>query len=85
MLIENAIKHNTISNTAHMTIDIKSVDGSYLEITNTKKIKKYIGKKRKGTGLDNIKSRYNYFTDHQIIISDEATTFSVKLPLLVIE
>ena len=85
MLLENAIKHNTISRTDPITIDISVDDDSFLEVKNTKRIKKYIDKNRKGTGLENIKRRYEYFTDKKVVIKNSEDTFEVLLPLLNIE
>lgn len=85
MLIENVIKHNTISRSNPMEINIKSSTGNYLEITNTIKPKKYDDEKKSGTGLLNIKNRYAYFTDRKVEIEKENGYFKVLLPLLEIE
>ncbi len=85
MLIENVIKHNTISRSNPMEISIKSSTGNYLEITNTIKPKKYNDEKKSGTGLLNIKNRYAYFTDRKVEIENESGYFKVLLPLLEIE
>ncbi len=85
MLIENVIKHNTISRSNRMQISIRSRPNNYLEISNTIKPKKYDEEKKSGTGLLNIKNRYAYFTDRAVIITQENEVFSVMLPLLEIE
>lgn len=85
MLIENVIKHNTISRSNPMQIHIKSANGSFLEISNTIKPKKYDDEKKSGTGLINIKNRYAYFTDRQVAIEQDGGYFKVMLPLLEIE
>lgn len=85
MLIENVIKHNTISRSNPMQIIIRSADGSFLEISNSIKPKKYDDEKKSGTGLVNIKNRYAYFTDRKVSIQKESGYFKVMLPLLEIE
>lgn len=84
MLIENVIKHNTISSSQSMQIDISS-DGDYLIITNDKRIKKYDTQTRKGTGLENIQNRYKFFTEKEVKIINGDAQFSVYLPLLTVE
>lgn len=85
MLIENAIKHNVISKTLPLKITIRILDNNYLEITNSKNLKKFQSTKSGGTGLDNIKNRYAYFTDIPVIIEDTDKYFRVSLPLLEVE
>lgn len=85
MLIENAIKHNTISKSDPLHISIEVIDGNFLEISNTKNIKEYSDIKKTGTGLLNIKNRYEYFTEQSVEVLEDDTTFRVKLPLLTIE
>jgi len=85
MLIENAIKHNTISTTSKLTIDISTTSDNFLVISNSKHLKKYADETREGTGLENIKNRYQYFTDRKMVIINTDEEFKVKLPLLTIE
>jgi len=84
MLIENVIKHNTISKSSPMVIKI-STDTDFIVISNTKRPKKYSNEKSSGTGLANIQNRYAYFTDRKLKIAEADLTFSVSLPLLKID
>ena len=85
MLLENVIKHNTISKSNPIEIKIQSIGEDLIEVINTKRIKKYGNNEKSGTGLMNIQNRYAYFTDQKISIKDQEQSFSVQLPLLTIE
>ncbi len=84
MLIENAIKHNIATKEKPLTIKVRDSQ-DYIEIENNKQVKKYMRSERKATGLDNIKNRYEFFTDIPVRIDDNDNFFSVRLPLLEIE
>ena len=80
MLIENAIKHNIISEDAPLNIEIYTADEyiivkNNLQLKNTREISLNIG-------LDNIKKRYSYLSDKEVIIEKSKNNFIVKLPLL---
>jgi hypothetical protein len=82
LLLENAIKHNMISEKKPLQIKIHIQD-QYLVVKNNFQPK--IGsspQKRNGIGLDNIKSRYKLFTDKKCQVQKTDDTFTVKLPLL---
>lgn len=79
-LIENAIKHNTITKAHPMHISIRTRDGK-LVVSNLIQVK--LDKpERMGTGLKNLSSRYQLLTGHDIKINDDGTTFEVALPLI---
>lgn len=80
MLVENAIKHNKISDDKKLTISIYT-DGEYLNIENNLQ-KKEIIQKSSGIGLANIESRYEFLTGKKVIIEDQDNRFIVKLPVL---
>lgn len=79
-LIENAVKHNTITRANPLRISIRS-DGEYLTVSNpiSPKISPEEGT---GIGLINISSRYQLLTGREVVVSDDGSTFSVKLPLI---
>lgn len=85
MLLENVIKHNVLEVNDPVVIKIASEGSEYLSIKNNKKIKKYTDSKRNGTGIENIKSRYHFFSEKEVIVSETNETFEVKIPLLEIE
>jgi len=80
MLVENAIKHNEISDRNPLTINIFSTDDQYLVIEN--RLHKKVGSEGSGSGIQNIKSRYDFFTDKDLIISISKEQFRVSIPLL---
>lgn len=80
MLIENAIKHNEISAEFPLTISI-SEEEDYVVVTN-KLQPKILETPSKGIGLSNLKVRYNFFTNKEVIVMQEQNNFIVKLPKL---
>jgi hypothetical protein len=81
LLIENAIKHNIISEKKPLTLHI-SQKGDYLTVSNNmqkKESKEYSSQ----LGLKNIKSRYSFLTEKEVGIFEKETEFSVKIPLLI--
>lgn len=80
MLVENAVKHNVISKDQPLSIYISAIDNTDIKITNTKtsapaEVSSF------HVGLENIKKRYQYFTDKKIKI-ENAKRFTVKLPVI---
>lgn len=80
MLVENAIKHNEISDRNPLSINIYSTDEQYLVIEN--KLQKKANSEGSGSGIQNIKSRYEFFTDKDLIIGISKESFRVSIPLL---
>ena len=80
LLLENAVKHNVVSTSKPLTINIYE-EGSYLMITNNVNPKEAIGKSTK-IGLQNIADRYGLITDKGVKIENNNKTFKVSLPLL---
>ncbi|MEQ9100143.1 MAG: histidine kinase [Imperialibacter sp.] len=83
MLVENAIKHNEISQDHPLTIAI-SVDGETLRVSNTLQVK-HTREPSSGTGLDNIKDRYEFLSGKKVIVTQENGKFEVTLPLLTLD
>jgi sensor histidine kinase YesM len=80
MLVENAIKHNEISDKKPLTIKIYSNEDQYLTIEN--QLQKKNGSEGNGSGIQNISDRYEFFTDKKVIISFNSDKFKVCIPLL---
>lgn len=80
ILVENAIKHNEISEELPLTVSIKNSD-DVLEVTNNLQLRTNTEPSSK-TGLKNIKDRYHYFTDKPVEVLESVNTFVVKIPLL---
>jgi hypothetical protein len=81
MLIENAIKHNVISVEKPLHVSVRDEGGTLIIVENNLQIKKQ-EKPSSGIGLQNIKNRYQFLTDHQIHIIETPDRFTVKVPLL---
>ncbi len=80
LLIENAIKHNIISEEQPLTIEISS-DGEYIQVKNNFQ-KRELASKSTGIGLKNLKARYHLLTDLPLIIGEEGGFFIAKIPLI---
>jgi len=84
MLVENSVKHNSMSAENPLSIEIKYIDEDYLLIKNNitaKKIKFHSN----GSGLKNIENRYSFFTENKVIIENDGAYFRVKIPQLEVE
>ena len=80
LLLENAVKHNVVSTSKPLTINIYEED-NYLIIENNINPKEAIGKSTK-VGLQNIADRYGLITDKGVKIENNNKIFKVSLPLL---
>jgi len=80
MLIENAIKHTVITEKKPLHITI-ATGATTLIVSNTLN-EKQPEENAKGTGLENIKQRYTYFTQQAVQIEKTDDTFRVTIPLL---
>jgi hypothetical protein len=80
ILLENAIKHNVVSRSKPLTIQIFK-EGDYLIVKNNlQEIKEK--KKSTGIGLSNISNRYRIIFGKEIEIIKSKDDFIVKLPLI---
>lgn len=80
MLVENAVKHNTVTSDKKLFIYITAQDNTYLKVINTKTgVLDTVSSFR--VGLENIKRRYSYFTDKKIEVKDD-DKFMVSLPVI---
>lgn len=80
MLIENALKHNVISEQRKLELHIL-VEGDFLVVKN-KIQRKVAPADSNGIGLNNIVHRYSFVTDKPVQIEDNGIEFCVRLPLL---
>jgi sensor histidine kinase YesM len=86
MLIENAIKHNLITEARPLEIRLFQPDESHLVVSNTlnrKPAEAPTGLSQ--SGIANIRQRYAHFTDQEVVVTETETHFEVKVPLLQIE
>ena len=80
ILIENALKHNTISVDKPLVILITS-DGDYFIVTNTINRKSQVETSNK-MGMENLRALYGYLTPEPIEISETQHRFTVRIPLI---
>ncbi|GEM_PF-160438 len=80
LLVENAVKHNEVSEKFPLEIKIKSNNG-YLEVENARKPKE-TGETSKNTGLANIIQQYSLFTDQQVEVTETNEIFRVRIPII---
>ncbi len=79
-LIENAVKHNTITSSRPLTVTI-TTEGESIVVSNPihPKLQPEEGT---GIGLANLSSRYELIVGHKIEVENDGTTFVVKLPII---
>lgn len=80
LLVENAVKHNVISNKKTLCITIETTPAESIIVSNpiNAKAEKSVG----GIGLANLSTRYALLFNKDINISDKGGVFSVEIPLL---
>jgi len=83
ILIENALKHNALSEDKPLKINV-SADNEYLIVSNNIQ-KKNILNDSSGTGLLNLKERVKLIMNKEILISQNNEIFTVKLPIIEIK
>ncbi len=81
MLVENAIKHNTISNRYPLTINIETTKNNTVIVWNRIQPKNE-PESGEGIGLANINERYKMLYKKEITISVSNEIFSVEIPLI---
>ena len=79
-LIENAVKHNSITSSRPLTITI-STEGEYIVVSNTKNPKLH-PEESTGIGLANLSSRYELIVGRKVEVVDGEKIFTVKLPVI---
>lgn len=83
MLFENGIKHNTITTKKNLRFELYCED-CFLVVRNNINPKVTPVESHK-SGLDNIRSRYRYFTDKPVEVADDDGYFTVRVPLIEVE
>lgn len=84
LLLENALKHNSIAGAEAFIIDV-SADDQTLKVRNTLRPMAASGRSTGGTGLNSIRRRYDYLSDRNLEIHKTESFFIVSLPLLEID
>lgn len=81
LLVENAVKHNTVSDKTPLVVKIFTDDTGNLFVKNNlnKKVSRIASPQM---GLRNIISKYKLLNQPEVIISQSAESFQVQLPLI---
>jgi hypothetical protein len=79
-LIENAVKHNTISRAKPLRISIHT-EGDHLVVSNPLS-PKIAPENSTGIGLTNLSKRWQMLTGQNIEVRNDGETFSVSLPFI---
>jgi len=79
-LIENSVKHNVISSKQPLTVTLATADDS-VSVSNPIQAKTQ-PEESNGIGLVNLTERYRMKWNKKVEITNDGSTFSVKLPLV---
>lgn len=80
LLMENAIKHNIVSQDKPLQILVTVKDGKLVVSNNLQKKNQLI--ESTGIGLTNIRNRYKLLTHQAVEVVESATNFTVSIPLI---
>jgi LytS/YehU family sensor histidine kinase len=80
LLIENAVKHNEVSEAFPLRIQIRKT-GEWLEVENNLQLKN-VGDNSKKTGLKNITQQFAFFSEKPIKIISSDEFYKVRVPIL---
>jgi sensor histidine kinase YesM len=79
-LLENVVKHNKAK--AHQVVKTKIIiEKDWLCIENTKSISPARSESL-GTGLNNLKSRYELLSDQKVVVNDSKDSFQIMIPII---
>lgn len=82
ILVENALKHNRLSDKEPLRIDICADEaGTILTVSNNLQRRPLVETSNR-TGLDSLKALYRFYTPAPVQIGETQTEFYVKVPLV---
>jgi len=81
LLVENVVKHNSLSKNKPLVIDIFSTRGKQLVVNNNLQ-HRTIKVSSNGVGLENIRNKYNLLNQPGFQILSDNKNFTVVLPLI---
>ena len=82
MLLENAIKHNSIEEEEPLRIWISMKDEGYLEVSNSVKKRENVPSTK--LGLHQLQQRLSFLTDKAMQVTEDRQLFKVRVPLLTV-
>jgi sensor histidine kinase YesM len=83
ILVENAIKHNIVSEDDPLQVKIYQHNG-FIAVENNLQKKSMGAEPSAGVGLENICRRYEFLSDKKVEILEDLDRFLVKLPILLV-
>jgi LytS/YehU family sensor histidine kinase len=83
ILVENAIKHNIVSEDDPLQVKIYP-DNGFIAVENNLQKKSMGVEPSAGVGLENICRRYEFLSDKKVEILEDTDRFLVKLPILLV-
>jgi LytS/YehU family sensor histidine kinase len=81
MLVENAIKHNILSDDMPLKIEME-IENGFVIVRNNLQKKKTINSGKEPLGLENLIKRYAYLSDASVEVIEADGKFIVKLPVI---
>jgi sensor histidine kinase YesM len=81
IILENTIKHNEVSTEKPLNVEIHTFHQNYLTISNHLQLRHDVEPGTK-LGLNNIKKRYQHYTNQPVMIQKSKDYFTVQIPLL---
>ena len=81
MLVENAIKHNILSDDMPLKIEME-IENGFVIVRNNLQKKKTINSGKEPLGLENLIKRYAYLSDASVEVIEADGKFTVKLPVI---
>jgi hypothetical protein len=79
-LVENAIKHNTADADMPLVIDL-FIEDDYLVVRNNLQRKNFVETSNR-QGLVNMEALYKYLSNRAMVIEEDGSYFTVKIPLI---
>ena len=80
-LVENAIKHNVVSNRQPLTIDLSTSENATITVSNPIQPKRDM-ESGESIGLSNLTERYRLLWNKEIVIRNTEGIFAVEIPLV---
>ena len=80
LLVENATKHNIVSQELPLTISIR-IEGEWIVVRNNLQPRTH-GQPSTHLGLENIRRQYQDITGSNIVVEKSDSEFIVKLPIV---
>ena len=79
LLVENAVKHNEVSEERPLFIEIHLNEEKQIVVKN-KLQKKELSEASLGMGLENLKKQIAFFSDEALLVQEEEGYFMVRIP-----